>query len=130
MFFATLNATDNNNLKESLPSEIGLLTLFTDSRLGKWKYLVDELKCLKVYCVANHILSVFVSYHKLLIFFSAINIADNNDFTRSLPSEIGLLAGLTYLRLGKWMYLVDHFDCLKVSCCTNYILSEVDSHHK
>ena len=43
--------------------------------------------------------------------FFTMNVADNNAFTGSLPSEIELLTGLTYLDLGKWKYLVDHSKC-------------------
>ena len=59
-----------------------------------------------------------------------MNATDNNDFTGSLPNEIGFLTGLVDLRLGEWKYLVDHLDCLKVSCVANHNLSGFDSHHK
>ena len=54
----------------------------------------------------------------------------NNAFTGSIPSEIGLVTGLSILYSRKWKYLVDHLDCLKVSCIANHNLSGFDSHHK
>ena len=125
-----MNAPENNSFIGSLPREIELLTELSDLCLCESKYLVDYWSCLKVSCVANHILSVVVSYHKLLMCFSTLNATDNNDFTGSLSSKIGLPTGLSNINLGRWMYLVDHFDCLKVSCVTNHILSGFDSHHK
>ena len=43
-----------------------------------------------------------------------MNDAGVNGFTGTIPSEIGLLTGLNYLSFGKWNYIVDHFDCLKM----------------
>ena len=59
-----------------------------------------------------------------------MNSAANNGFTGSLPSEIGLLTELTYLGLGEWKYLVDHFDCLRISGAANHNLSIFESHYK
>ena len=59
-----------------------------------------------------------------------MNVTDSNGFTGSLPSKIGLLTEITYLRLCKWKYFVGNLSCLKVSCFTNYILIVFDSHHK
>ena len=59
-----------------------------------------------------------------------MNAAGHNGFTGTIPSEIGLLTGLWFLSLGKWNYIVDHFDCLKLFCVVNYILSIFESHYK
>ena len=57
-------------------------------------------------------------------------IAGYNAFTGSLPSEIGLLTGFLYLTLGKWKYIIDHLDCLRISFCTNHNLAFFESHYK
>ena len=62
--------------------------------------------------------------------FFTINSAGYNVFNGSFPSELGLLTELTYLSLGKWKYLVDHLDCLRVSCITNHNLGVFESHYK
>ena len=59
-----------------------------------------------------------------------MNAAERNNFTGSLQRQIGLLTGLTNINMGRWMNLVDYFDCLFISCFTNHILSVFDSHHK
>ena len=38
-----------------------------------------------------------------------------NDFTGTIPSELGLLTGLNYLSFGKWMYIFDHLTAWKCS---------------
>ena len=125
-----MNATDYNEFTGSLPSKIGLLTGLSSLGLCKWKYLVDHLVCLKFSFAAINNLSVIESNHKYLMFFFTIIAPDGNEFNGSLPSEIGLLTGLSNLDLGKWKYLVDHLDCVKVFCIANHNLSGFDSHHK
>ena len=107
-----------------------MLTGLSNLELGKWKYLVDHLVCLKFSCAAINNLSVIESNHKYLMFFFTIIAPDGSEFSGSLPSEIGLLTGLSSLGSGKWKYLVDHLDCVKVFCVANRNLSGFDSHHK
>ena len=54
----------SNAFTGSLLSEIGLLTGLSYLHLGKWKYLVGQLDCLSVACIANHHLSTFESEYK------------------------------------------------------------------
>ena len=40
-----------------------------------------------------------------------MNAAGYNEFTGSVPTEIGLITGLKYLDLSEWKYIVDRLDC-------------------
>ena len=84
--------------------------------------------CLNISCVANHTLNDFDLVMNNLCSIFTLNPTVNNNFTGSLPSEIGLLTEIAYLAFGKWKYLVDYLDCLSISCFANHILSAVESH--
>ena len=58
-----------------------------------------------------------------------MNAAGNNGFTGTIPSEIRFLTGLVSLSLGKWKYVVDHFNSLRVSCVANHNLTIFESHY-
>ena len=77
------------------------------------------------------IISVFLN---LIIYdwcsLSNLNTTDYNEFTGSLPAEIWFLTGLSALSLGKWKYVIDNLDCLRISYFANCILSAFESHYK
>ena len=51
-----------------------------------------------------------------------MNAADNNYFTGSIPSVIGVLSGLFRLSLGKVKYLFGYLDFLRISFDANHHL--------
>ena len=55
-----------------------------------------------IFTVANHNWIVYESHHSSLYSLLVINIADDNAFTGTIPSYIGLMTRLFYLNLRKW----------------------------
>ena len=58
-----MNPAGYNAFTGSLPSEMGLQTELLGLNLGKWKYLVVHLNCLRVCCVVSHNFSLFESHY-------------------------------------------------------------------
>ena len=57
--------------------------------------------------MSTHERNIVDSYHYSIHAVFSMNIADDNAFTGSLPSEIGLMTGLTDLILDKWKQYLD-----------------------
>ena len=90
----------DNELTGSIPTEVGLLTELTALYLSK-----HFISIYLLYFETKHIHLFFASDLFSLIFPHFCLIVDN-ELTGSIPTEIGLLTGLTELGLGKRLFLL------------------------
>ena len=113
VIYSHITLIDSNELTGSIPTEIGLLTGLKNLKILGFgcKHLFSVL----LLCfVAKHIHSFFASNLFSPIFSPICLIADNNELTGSIPTEIGLLTELTNLELSKQLFSVLLLVCLEI----------------